>query len=520
MQPPGAVRGGALLVHGLTDSPYSMRAVADALSARGYYVLALRMPGHGTVPGGLTRATAEDWMAAVRMGARHVRTTVGDGRPLVLVGYSNGGALVVRYALAAAADVRLPAPASLVLISPMIGVSPLAAWPASSAMGRCRLRKGAGSRWSPNTTVQIQFVSATAAFELPGCRQSSRRATAVETHEVGFTDPGLQSLWTPTVTRQRSWDLFDSTAGKQPRAGMFAINRRAGLDRSSATRALVATLAAGERGASAPLITNVSADVAEVRARSISPGQTTAEDVALGMSWPEQVFSLSHVALPFAKDDPVYGSEPAQGEIRSLALGRLSPRGEKAVLTVPVDTLMRIGWNPFLPFSWSGCRVECRAGDGPPVGRADGPYLANPARHSLLLEHLTDALTNPDDCAKSSCPRLPTGPQQSLRARCRWSSRQRHGLLGSSPPVEAAPPYRIPHSVRIWGTQGRVLGLPPTPDLPQPAPRGRLFGHALADSGCCSPPSARCCSATPCIPRRSLARIDSSPRSSGSRLQR
>jgi hypothetical protein len=62
------------------------------------------------------------------------------------------------------------------------------------------------------------------------------------------------------------------------------------------------------------------------------------------------VFSLSHVALPFAIDDPVYGSQPPESPTPSIALGRLSPRGEKAVLTVPVETLMRIGWNPFLPF--------------------------------------------------------------------------------------------------------------------------------------------------------------------------
>ena len=46
-------RGGALLIHGLTDSPYSMRALAARLHAQGYYTLSLRMQGHGTVPGGL-----------------------------------------------------------------------------------------------------------------------------------------------------------------------------------------------------------------------------------------------------------------------------------------------------------------------------------------------------------------------------------------------------------------------------------------------------------------------------------
>src|SRR4029078_11579827 len=87
------------LVHGLTDSPYSMRALAERLTAEGYYTLSLRMPGHGGVPGGLTRATWEDWMAAVRLGARHVRGRIGPGLPLLMVGYSNGGALAVKYTL-------------------------------------------------------------------------------------------------------------------------------------------------------------------------------------------------------------------------------------------------------------------------------------------------------------------------------------------------------------------------------------------------------------------------------------
>ena len=96
LSPPTQAIGGALLVHGLTDSPYSMRTIAEDLQSRGYYVVALRVPGHGTVPAGLTTVTWEDWLAAVRVGARHIRTTIGAGKPLVLVGYSNGGALVLK----------------------------------------------------------------------------------------------------------------------------------------------------------------------------------------------------------------------------------------------------------------------------------------------------------------------------------------------------------------------------------------------------------------------------------------
>ena len=70
---PPQVRGGALLLHGLTDAPYSMRAIAERLQAAGFVTLSLRMQGHGTVPGGLVGVVWEDWAAAVRMGARHVR---------------------------------------------------------------------------------------------------------------------------------------------------------------------------------------------------------------------------------------------------------------------------------------------------------------------------------------------------------------------------------------------------------------------------------------------------------------
>ena len=43
----GADDHGVLLIHGLTDSPYSLRRVGQILYERGFYVLGLRLPGHG-----------------------------------------------------------------------------------------------------------------------------------------------------------------------------------------------------------------------------------------------------------------------------------------------------------------------------------------------------------------------------------------------------------------------------------------------------------------------------------------
>jgi hypothetical protein len=70
--------------------------------------------------------------------------------------------------------------------------------------------------------------------------------------------------------------------------------------------------------------------------------------VPLGLAWPPRVFSLSHVALPFPPDDPVYGLTPPPG--REATLGSVEARGERGVLVVPQELLMRLRSNPFFPY--------------------------------------------------------------------------------------------------------------------------------------------------------------------------
>jgi replicative DNA helicase len=65
---------------------------------------------------------------------------------------------------------------------------------------------------------------------------------------------------------------------------------------------------------------------------------------------PAQVFSLSHVAVPFPAWDPLYGPGAPEHPARELSFATLSPRGERKVLAVPLANLMRITWNPFYPY--------------------------------------------------------------------------------------------------------------------------------------------------------------------------
>jgi len=116
-------RGVAVLLHGLSDSPYSMLWTAQLLVGAGYNVVVPRMPGHGFAVSGLLQARWEDWTAAVRIAVRHAMTKPGSARSLLLVGYSNGGLIAVDYALRCADSDDAPCPDRMVLLSPAIAVS-------------------------------------------------------------------------------------------------------------------------------------------------------------------------------------------------------------------------------------------------------------------------------------------------------------------------------------------------------------------------------------------------------------
>jgi hypothetical protein len=82
----------------------------------------------------------------------------------------------------------------------------------------------------------------------------------------------------------------------------------------------------------------------------------------LGLAWPEGVFSLSHIALPFRPDDPLFGIRPAGPGEAGIRLGLLSPRGEKSTLVVPEDVLMRLASNPFFPYVEARVRAAIHGG--------------------------------------------------------------------------------------------------------------------------------------------------------------
>ena len=87
-----------------------------------------------------------------------------------------------------------------------------------------------------------------------------------------------------------------------------------------------------------------------IAAARLAAGETVERVRGLGLTYPRDVFSLSHIALPFPADDPLYGSQPDPAENFGVALGSQAAHGEVGVLIVSLDMLARLTWNPFFPY--------------------------------------------------------------------------------------------------------------------------------------------------------------------------
>ena len=64
LEPEGPPVGAAVFLHGLTDSPYSLRHIARRYREHGFVAVAIRLPAHGTTPAALTSIEWEAWSAA------------------------------------------------------------------------------------------------------------------------------------------------------------------------------------------------------------------------------------------------------------------------------------------------------------------------------------------------------------------------------------------------------------------------------------------------------------------------
>ena len=164
----------------------------------------------------------------------------------------------------------------------------------------------------------------------------------------------LKSAVDATVTTDAVVDNLLKRLGGRNELVLFDINRRAAIkstllisDPGPLTKRLM-------EDSSLPfavtLVTNENPHTASVVARRKEPFSLEKSGIEkLDLAWPRGVVSLSHVALAFPPDDPLYGQQPPADD-DLLFLGDLAIKGERGLLKISESWLLRMRYNPFYAY--------------------------------------------------------------------------------------------------------------------------------------------------------------------------
>jgi alpha-beta hydrolase superfamily lysophospholipase len=294
------------------------------------------------------------------MAARDLRRRAGADVPLYLIGFSTGAALSVEYSLARLEGEDLPRPDGLVLLSPAIGVDPLAAlavW-----QGRLGRIPGLGKLAWESVLPEYDPYKYNS-FAINAGQQIHELTQVIDERVTRLAEAGpvkgfprtlaFQSVADATVSPAAVISVFlGRLAAEGHEVVAFDINRSAEAEpllrpdiRNPAERLL--------GGAAWPfevtLLTNADPGTSAIAALHRAAGEDTVTREATSLAWPKGMFALSHVALPMPPENPIYGAErPAGSQV--VYLGRIELLGEQKVLAVPLTAFLRLRYNPFFSY--------------------------------------------------------------------------------------------------------------------------------------------------------------------------
>lgn len=348
---------GVLLLHGMSDSPYSLHTQAEYLHKLGVWVVAMRMPGHGTIPSGLREITWEDMAAVVNIGMERLTQKVGN-KPIHIMGYSTGASLALNYTLTALEDPSMTLPSRLIFYSPAIGVSkvaPLAIWQSRIGhfLGLPKLEwNSINPEYDPFKYNSFAVNAGDQVYRVCNEVQKKLDHYLANTKSKRPFPPILSfaSIIDSTVTVSDTVnDLYNRLPDGDHNLVLFDINNIYNANHL-VKRQVTASIKKLRESSVNPHYTFDFITDTNTTNRNLKQIRTTKrnEKIAtiLPFRWPEGIYSLSHLAMPMSRNDPLYGDENAP-KSPGVRLGYLAVYGETSVLETSASLLLRQRWNPF-----------------------------------------------------------------------------------------------------------------------------------------------------------------------------
>lgn len=342
---------GVLLLHGMSDSPYSLHTQAEYLHKKGLWVVSMRLPGHGTIPSGLRNVKWQDMAAVVRIGMKRLSEKLGD-KPIHIMGYSTGAPLALNYTLTALEDPTLTLPESLIFYSPAVGVSraaPLAIWQSRMGyfFGLPKLEwNSIQPEYDPFKYASFAVNAGDQVYRLCNHVQKRLDEYLLEEHNKQPLPPILSfaSMVDSTVNVNDTVNrLYKRLPPGDHTLVLFDINHDF-IAENLVKKKILSSLDTLRKmpqnmNYTFDLITDLNSTDGSVR---LIRNEKMLEE--LPYQWSKGLYSLSHLAIPISPDDPLYGDENAP-KSPGIKLGSLALYGENGVLET--SSLLRQRWNPF-----------------------------------------------------------------------------------------------------------------------------------------------------------------------------
>ncbi|MGL4981075.1 MAG: alpha/beta hydrolase, partial [Fusobacteriaceae bacterium] len=335
---PEKIRGGVLILHGLSDSPYLTRDLAKIFYDRGFYVLALRYKYHGTHPGEMKKLHWKDFVDTAKFGSQMVKKKIENipDSKFFMAGYSTGAAVSLYYtAKENLEDSNLPVPDKLFWYSPAMGINPAAKF-AFLDIWLSKIPYFKKFEWldilPEYDSAKYNSFPKNAAVQVDKIVTKSKKAAIDAKSKNGMKFPPIYAYTSLEDATVNEWDLFQILGEIQDENGeltIFDANRKFNefLKKKIRNLEFVDILKESKIKGEITVITNYEnpknpqATVYRARGKKIEILETKEPLV-----WDPFTFSLAHLSIPVSPDNKIYGKQTILGEINI--------KGEKDIVLV------------------------------------------------------------------------------------------------------------------------------------------------------------------------------------------